>query len=55
MEKVLASLATLVRHFLVRGYDGIADCALGLAFQSTNNVFAEDTKAIGYGAILREC
>ena len=46
MEKVFASLTTLIWHLLVGRNDRVADGTFGVAFQCTNNVLSEYAKAV---------
>jgi hypothetical protein len=55
VEEVLACLATLVGHFLIRRYDRVADGTLCLPPESSDHVFAEYAEAIGYRAVLEMC
>lgn len=41
MEQILAGLAALIRHLLIRRYDGVTNRALGLSLESADDVFAE--------------
>lgn len=46
MEQVLARLATLIRHLLVRRDDGVADGAFCLAFQRASYVAVEGSETV---------
>jgi hypothetical protein len=46
MEKILASLATLIWHLLVGRNDRVADGTFGVALQCSNNILSEDAKTI---------
>lgn len=52
MKQILARLAALVRHLLVRRHDGVANRALGLAFQGADHVLPEGGETVDYGAVL---
>lgn len=41
VEQILAGLAALIRHLLIRRYDGVTNRALGLSLESADDVFAE--------------
>jgi hypothetical protein len=55
MKQILASLAALIRHPLIRGNDGVTDRTFRLSFQCCDDVLLEDAEAVGYGAVLRMC
>jgi hypothetical protein len=46
MEKILASLTTLIWHLLVGRNNRVADGTFGVALQCSNNVLSEDAKAV---------
>ena len=41
VEQILAGLAALIRHLLIRRYYGVTNRALGLSLESSDDVFAE--------------
>ena len=53
MEHVLARLAALGGELLVGADDGVADGALGLAFEGADDVPSPGGEAVGYAAVLR--
>jgi hypothetical protein len=53
MEQVLARAALFAGQLLVGADDGVADGALGLAFQGADDVAAPGDEAIDQVAVLR--
>lgn len=52
MERILAGLASLVRHLLIGTNDAIADSTFRLAFESADNVTSERGKPVYDAAAL---
>ena len=52
VEEVPACPTAPVRHFLVRGDDGVADCTLGLPFEGANHVSPKREETVDDAAVL---